>query len=285
MSNCVLDDVSSVEICNAGGSEFRGNSLSRPAGIRGVIIAACDNALVSDNHFEGGAGRFTTLSLTHATRSRILHNRFFGADAHGVGLSIGRGAFENQIQANAFFGGGVGIRFWGDPRPSARDRNARNFLLSNLIYKPRSAGILAAECAEGNIIRNCVVWGGAGAALEIQGGRPLRVVNCVFADCRQSIARSAGAAAPEAHRNCCWNNRADDSAGHTNPAAGADCLIADPLFVNPAAGNFRPQLRAFGHAADSPLVGAGVPAGTSIGLFPSTPGFDFKFSARAGSKS
>ncbi len=274
MTGCALEGVSPVEICNARGSEFRGNDLLRPAGRHGVIVAGCDNALVADNHFEGSAGRGAMLSLTHASNSRILKNRFFGTSRHAVGLSIGRGASDNHIQANAFFGGGVGIKFWGDHQPSARDENTRNFVLSNLIFQPGASGILVEECAAGNIIQNCVVWGAAGAALDIQGGSALRVVNCVFADGHQAFALAADADAPAARFNCFWNNRADGPGGPPRRMGGADCLIADPLFVNPAAGNFRPQLRAFGHAADSPLVGAGAPAGVSMGLFPATAGFN-----------
>lgn len=267
MEDCSIENSSPIEVCNASGPVFRDNRLLRPLGA-GLIVAACDRILVSANHFEGVNWRSTMLSLMHASNGRVVGNRFFGDKKDSTGLSIGRGAFGNEVLFNSFFHCGVGIQFWGDKNPASRNKNCDNFLLSNLIFQPLSSGILVAECAEGNTIQNCVVWGAGSAGLDVQGGKQLRVVNCVFAAGQRAMTVATNAATPEVSHTRFWRNSKDTAAELPDGIGDAGNLLDDPQFVAPESGNFRLQSRSFSYATDSPLLGAGMPEGVSIGLFP-----------------
>jgi hypothetical protein len=66
--------------------------------------------------------------------------------------------------------------------------------------------------------------------------------------------------------NSLWENRKDIEC-KTGTFKIEKNINSDPLFVSPQDGIFRPKLKRFGYNADSPLLNAGFPAGSSIGLF------------------
>jgi len=77
---------------------------------------------------------------------------------------------------------------------------------------------------------------------------------------------------PELSRTCFWGNRKPPPEAVKALIDAGESLLCDPLFVDPARANFRLRSAAFGYPEDSPLLGAGVPRGVSVGLHPHHPG-------------
>jgi len=252
MRDCVIENTSTLEIMHTTAPVLTGNRFIRNVH-RGVMVIACDRALVQGNHFELCAPNRPMLILLTSRNCRILENRFFGAN-RCLGLTIGGRSHTNRAVANSFFNCLFGIEFSGG-------KNPRNMLLGNLMLKPRYSGIRIRKCGERTLIRNCVVWGAQRAGLEVEEAAGLTVENCVFAKCAQLAILPDAGAPIESHHNRSWQNGSDK-------AERLNSLMADPLFVDPEAGNFRLMTEAFGHPQDSPLLRAGTPAGTSIGLYP-----------------
>ena len=259
MRDCVIENTSTLEIMHTTAPVLTGNRFMRNVH-RGVMVIACDRALVQGNHFELCAPNRPMLILLTSRNCRILENRFFGAN-RCIGLTIGGRSHTNRAVANSFFTCLFGIEFSGG-------KNPRNMLLGNLVFKPRYSGMRIRKCDERTLIRNCVVWGAGCAGIEIEEAGELTVQNCVFAKCAQSTILSSAAVPVEFRHNCIWQSSREGSEVPRALAQASTNIQTDPMFVDPEAGNFRLMTTAFGHPKDSPLLRAGTPAGTCIGLYP-----------------
>ncbi|MBC8443258.1 right-handed parallel beta-helix repeat-containing protein [PVC group bacterium] len=259
MEDWVIESTSPLEVMHATTPVLTGNRFVRNVH-RGVMLIACERALVRGNHFDGCAPNRPMLILLTSRNCRILENRFFGAN-RCIGLTIGGRSHTNRAVANSFFNCLFGIEFSGG-------KNPRNMLLGNLMFNPRYSGIRMRKCGERTLMRNCVVWGARRAGLEIEEAAGLAVENCVFAKCAQSAILPDAEAAIEFRHNCFWQNGPDKAERPRGLRDGSTNVQTDPMFVDPEAGNFRLMTKAFGHPQDSPLLRAGAPGGTSIGLYP-----------------
>jgi len=264
MRNCLIENTSTLEILHTTDALFSGNRVVGNVH-RSVMLIACERARAWDNHFEPSTFRRSTMLLLLSSQNcRIMRNRFFGF-GHNVGLGLGARCSGNHAVANSFFECAIGISLDG---ADIRD----NLFLGELILRPKRLGIAAAGCQEGNVFRNCVAWGAGSAGLEVKCAGRLSVRNCVFGANRQGVLLGEEGAAPELKHNCFWQSPNDAKLGTPEQLHADGNISQDPMFVDPDGGNFRLRTVAFGHPCDSPLVGAGTPAGVSIGLFPGAVG-------------
>ncbi len=173
---------------------------------------------VYDNHVYnmGSVG----LYFNHCRFVRMYRNNVHHIGTDGVSFGVGDSAmgsavtsdnelFQNLIWNNGFGDGGLGIFFYQTTSSGVMKNNK---IYNNVIYKSKYEGIsndnLSSTAFSGNVIRNNII-------MENAGG----------------IDPNGTASTNTFSNNLFWKNGWSEKVGVSN-------VTADPLFINPIAGNF-----------------------------------------------
>jgi len=263
MIRCRVENTSAFLIASADRPVIRDNQFARcgTGHYFGVVLLRCNEALVMNNHFYVGASPGQFLSLYGGQSATVAGNRFHG-DGRAAGLMLGNESAFNQVLGNSFFRCREAMRL--------TDRAVGNRFAGNLLFHFTQYGLYVDQAGSDNAFFYNVFWGAAGATgMIVSASAPITFKNSVLAGCREAVAEKApgSAARVEFRNNCFWSN-ACYSAGMLALVRTNGNRMDDPAFIDPEHGDVRLQRRALGHAIDSPLLGAGDPAGVNIGLFP-----------------
>ena len=170
-------------------------------------------------------------------KCRVTGNFAKSYDSGGAGVCLLGGRVNrclidrNEISLDGMKGGGVFLR--GGIVENSLIIENKSYTLGQCL----GAGVFMS----GGILRNCTIVKNScnrGAGVSVEGNRS-RVYNCIIVD---NVARSANqdiSGAPECFMNNC-----------SGKDVGADCIVADPAFVNAEAWDFT-------LAASSPCVDSG----------------------------
>jgi parallel beta-helix repeat protein len=245
--------------------EFSNNTLKECSAVEWTL---CQNAMIKQNHF----AHCTRALVLHSARNAVVHgntfrdcleesilinssqgslienNRLF--DNHGVGICLYGKADENQIIGNSIFAGKRGIQVGG----------SRNKLISNLIKQNTEMGIRIDKPGVDNMLTNNVIWGAAaGIYLTRSGQGNVVVQNSVIANCQTAVSLLGNGLTLD---HCAfWQNENSIITRGKWKVEEASTIQVDPQFKNPAEDDFRLN-------DQSTLIKAGIPQGTSIGLYP-----------------
>jgi hypothetical protein len=263
IQNCNFINCSAFEIVRTKDSVVKASMFIKPVGT-GLVIWHSYKISVKGNQFRGGSKTGINLKLNSADNCIIQENRFFD---NGIGIELYGKSCKNKIIANSSFENNFGIMVHGNC--------SNNLILSCLIDSPGYSGIKILG-GKKNIIKNCVVWSAAqfGIILTKRGRKKIstasvEITNSVIAKCKTGVLDQENMYSGKIGYNLLWENQKDVDISNKKFILENN-LFKDPLFVSPLNDNFRPKMKAFGYKEDSPLIAAGCPEGTSIGLYPGT---------------
>jgi len=254
MTGCSLEKCSAIELVWIEKSLIE-NNLFNDVYQRALTFRICRNVVLLRNIFEAGNESSELLFLNCVDDSSVILNRFYG---NVRAISLKDKSKGNAVISNSMFNSSIGIHVQGQAK--------NNLFFGNLIFKPSSSGLNFISAGKNNIISNCVVWGAKNNGIYIGKTNDLIVRNSVFANCKYGINISNESEASVIEHNIIWNNNRDEKTIIEKLRLSKN-LIEDPLFVDPENGNFRLQMKSFGYNENSPLLNAGYPDGSSIGLF------------------
>ncbi|MFB3820085.1 MAG: right-handed parallel beta-helix repeat-containing protein, partial [Candidatus Methylomirabilales bacterium] len=183
----------------------------------------------------GGSGR---MSLSFADLRYGGNGRWDGGHyAHGMIHVIGAAAptLSGLVISHSAMDG---VKTWEQARPVLR---------SSLLTENLRSGVCVAGGSQPQLLNNTLVGNGGaeGAAVICEGSSPL-LANNLIAFNTAGVSADADSA-PSFSRNNLFGNAREDYSG---PTAGTEDLSADPLFADPAVGDYR-------LTAASPCVDAG----------------------------
>ncbi|MEW6234781.1 MAG: CotH kinase family protein [Candidatus Omnitrophota bacterium] len=223
IENCEFSDMDSLGV-----NAFRSNLTLRNNRFRktkgGISAEACDS-LIEGNRFQNmsESGNAIDLRGEFGSPSLVRGNRVEGAKS-GIALSLCSSIVENNWVESCSMNG---LSSEGEGAP----------LLVNNVFWRNTIGVSLANRSQAQLIHDTIVQSVTGVVGQGEGAAS--IVNCVVWDAQQPIA---------ADNRSSWNIVHSDIMGW--PQDGAN-FSRDPLFADPAAGDFHPRW-------GSPLIEAGV---------------------------
>lgn len=261
-SGNTFKNCSAIEFTRCKNPVVKNNTFEKPHDT-GLAIFHSEKALIKQNIFSGGSKTSCLIKLNTAKNCRVVANRFFDK---GRGILFYGKSEENQIKANSFFRNSVGIDFRSGGR-------GKNLILGCIFFRAKWNAILFRGGTD-EIIRNCVLWNSGSAGINVittnessKDQHTLSIVNNAICSANIGIHVKNDKVKLECSHNVLWENKTDFT-GIDEENFKDTNIFTDPMFVNPDEGNFRLQAKTFGYESDSPLIKAGTPEDTNIGVFP-----------------
>jgi len=237
--------VSAVEFAHCEEGEIEGNLFN--GGGEALVLFHTRHASVRANTFRQC---HISVKLNEASHCLIENNR--SLDARSIGVLLYGKSRDNRLIGNSVFSGAYGL--------VVRGGGARNTLVSNLM-EGCVCGLRLWDAGPDNKLLNSV-FHKAGMGVEVKSmgkGATFLIQNSAFAECGATA--SAAADGLVLRNNLVWNGRKHVVVREGCAVVESDTIKSDPGFVNAAESDYRP-------ADGSPLLKAGAPPGTNIGLFP-----------------
>jgi len=217
-----------------------------------VAITITSNEIVG-NIVSGGGGGIILEKSPNVIQNNVISGN--SADGDGGGIFLWNAAPQieaNRIVNNSAFAGG-GIWMGNNSTPS---------LMNNLLIRNTRDGLFVGDSSPmavnntivgsglPNIRYGIALWSNSGCSSSCTTGE---YVNNIVASYEVGI-YGTGSITPVIDYDDVWGNTTADYALPAGVVTGTHNISLDPLFANPAAGNYHLQ-------ADSPCVDAGDPAG------------------------
>jgi parallel beta-helix repeat protein len=181
----------------------------------------------------------------------IHHNGVRAKYDHGIYILTDNNLVEgSEIHHNAAFG----VHVYGDGSPANNNIVRNNKVYSNGVLAGTSFGILLASGSNNVAYNNLVYDNGAGITTDLSSTNAKIYNNTVYSNTREGYAGivvGSGATGAVVKNNIVYQN----AGAITNQGSGtvsSNNLTANPIFLNPTAGDFHLQ-------SGSPAVDAGVP--------------------------
>jgi len=262
ISSCTFENCSAVELVRTKEASVLDCIFYSPVD-NGLVIFHSVSTVIENNVFQGGDKTSVLLKLNSAEGTRIKQNRFSGK---GIGTYFYGTSKRNILCINSYFDNTKGIEI--------NVTSAENLIFSCLFDGNSQAGIKIMGGID-NLIRNCVFYNCPASGIlipkfhepqKIQAS--VKITNTAIISCGAPIICQETSFSGEITRNSLWQNKKNiENRGQFKIENN---IHKNPLFVSPENGNFRLRSKNFGYEEDSPLLKAGFPEGTSIGLFPAS---------------
>ncbi|OGV46081.1 MAG: hypothetical protein A2017_03975 [Lentisphaerae bacterium GWF2_44_16] len=260
IASCTFENSSAVECVRTKEAVIKNSFFIEPVDI-GLALFHSNLAEVAGNSFRGGERTSNMLKLNSVEKCRIKQNRFFGK---GVGTELYGKSVKNIICMNSYFDNTNGM--------TIHNGSSENLIFSCLFDGSSYCGMRVLG-GEKNLVRNCVFWNCAKYGILLSKFKEskipsasIKITNTAISSCGTGILCGDDCYSGEITYGAFWKN-AKDTDGKTAKFKIEKNIQSDPLFVAPQESNFRPRMKNFGYEADSPLLNAGYPEGSSIGLF------------------
>lgn len=258
--SCIFQGCSAVECVRTKEAVIDNCSFIEPVD-NGLAFFHSTLAGITGNTFRGGERTSVFLKLNCSEQCRVKQNRFSGK---GVGTELYGKSIKNIICINSYFDNTNGI--------TIHNGSSENLIFSCLFDGSSYCGMRVLG-GEKNLVRNCLFWNCAKYGILLSKFKEseipsssIKITNSAIASCGTGILCGEDFYSGEITYDSFWKNTKDTD-GKTAKFKIEKNTMCDPLFVAPQDGNFRLQMKTFGYQADSPLLDAGYPEGSSIGLF------------------
>lgn len=255
---CVFENCSAVELTLTRNATISDCRFISPVGV-GLALFHSSKTQVIRNTFKASGKTTCLLKLNQSDHCQIAQNRFFDST---TGIVLYNRSSDNQLAANSFFNLSQGVLF--------DDSTQNNSIICCLFDHCGQAGVKI-KGGFGVMIKNCVFYNCQNTAIislsVSESSRLFSLINSVIIGSKTGVfIKGAHSTIPLSH-NLFWKN-SKDVFDPSHNVKNQNAIYADPLFVAPEHGNFRPMSTSFGHEMNSPLLQAGTPREVSIGLYP-----------------
>lgn len=224
------------------------NAISTPSAVDGFTISGCKTAAIS----------------VYKSRPTIINN-VIEKNRSAISASYTMGLV---IQANTIRDNGMNYApNWGNAAISLSTCDS-TLITRNIAYRNTGYGIISSGEGRGSVSNNTLLPQ-VGHAIRARNGKFLFYNNIVVGSPEYAVDQSWYSTIT-ADYNCTYDNQTD----YLHAVPGPGSVFANPMFVNPAAGDFR-------LAAGSPCIDAGHPdpqyndpdgSRNDIGAYPFVPG-------------
>lgn len=244
---------------------FQDNSFSKCSG---VAFVNCKKTAVVNNTFKDSAAGIcffhtfessigkntfhsvrTAISLNASSLNIVENNRFINSE---TGVNILWECNKNIYSGNSFFDNAIGFKIWAPGND--------NRFSGNLFDKTRSAFECIAGMKSGNVFANNVICKADFGFSFLKANREdeISLRSNAIVDSERGVVVSGG----NVNISHClfWKVKKEFILDKDSIVRKDKIIYADPLFKNMKESDYRP-------AEGSPLLKAGCPEGTNIGIF------------------